>query len=327
MNNFRKIAALLMALVMVLATAAAFGTEADLTNGEVGGFATAHRDDPQTQAKTINLKKEITVFNPTEGKVYGPAITYEYTIGPAESTELGTITDQGDDHTSGNATTASVKVGEGEPTITNVEWTNNDVLNASPTGTANTQDISIDFSDVVFGSNGVYRYKITESATYNNTGVTDGTITATRYLDVYVIGTKDGDNKYTDGETAAQWTIYGYVCMATANSTVNNDTAKTNGFVAAGGETADQYHTYNLTVGKTLAGDPTMGSHEFPFAVGFTTSVTYYKLAAKKSGTATIAMAEAVNGLAALTVTDTRADGSPTIANGSSVTLVTPVLS
>ena len=91
-----------------------------------------------------------------------------------------------------------------------IAWTNADILETSATGVANIKNLNVDFSNVVFSQPGVFRYKITETAeAYVTSGVEDGDNTNVRYLDVYV---KRADS-YTNGNTAAQWEIYGYVCV------------------------------------------------------------------------------------------------------------------
>ena len=187
--------------------------------------------------------------------------------------------------------------------------------------------------------------------------MTDGTSTAVRYLDVYV-KRSDSDASpyalYTDGSSAAQWIIYGYVCIDSAfdDDDVTPSTKKTNGFTAnsegaaSGGTTADQYHTYNLTIGKTLSGDTTMNSHQFPFDVAFSngtagTATETFRFAVKTSGNATISgtylnhnaagtslggNTVAANALdyttASDVVTTEHKDGDPTIANGATVTYI-----
>lgn len=352
-NTFKKISAIVLALVMVLAmgTTAFADDPATLTGGEAGGYAAP--DTQNLDNKQINIKKEITVYNPDESFVYGPAITYTYTITPASGAELVSITDATSDHTSGLATsttalagvTTAVKVNNGTAGTTanatgTIAWTNADILDASAAGTANYKNLTIDFSNVVFTQPGVYRYKITETpASYTTSGVTDGTISNTRYLDVYVMRS----DSYTDGTTAAQWKIYGYVCLdsSLASTPVTPSTTKTNGFVdtddsSSSTVTADEYHTYNLTIGKTLNGDTTMNGHKFPFDATWTAGAATgtFQFAVETTGTAQVtsstdSTANSINGTAISTsllkvggadvVGTPDKDGTPSIAKDATV--------
>ena len=353
-KGLRKIGAVLLTFAMALAmNSTVFAADLGGTEVGVAGTWTAV-DSPITQEKTINIKKEITVFNPTESFIYGPEIEYTYAIAAATGAELVDITDETSNHASGVATTTTAisgittNVSMNGTAANKIAWTNADILDASAAGTANYKNLTIDFSNVVFTAPGVYRYKITESAdAYTTSGVTDGTSTAIRYLDVYV---KRSDT-YTDGSTAAQWTIYGYVCIDSSydDDDVTPTTKKTNGFVAksedatSGSTTADQYHTYNLTVGKTLTGDSTMESHEFPFDIAFSngtagTATETFQFAVKTNGNATVthtdnAATTSVNGTTVAAadlpkvggadiVTTAAKDGNPTIANDATVTYI-----
>ena len=155
---------------------------------------------------------------------------------------------------------------------TSLTWAPSETLSDG----SNVKNIVIDFSNVVFSGNGVYRYVITETpSAYGTTGVKETTGSHTRYLDVYV---KKNDSSYTDGLTAAQWDIYGYVCLST-DGNVSPSTAKTNGFVAVAesssgagdGVDPDIYYSFNVTISKTVAGDNyLMTTHgKFPFTVKF----------------------------------------------------------
>lgn len=356
MMKLKKIGALVLAIMMIAAVGTAFavanlgGTE----TGVAGTWTTA--DSPITQDKTIKIKKEITVFNPDEALIYGPEIQYTYTVAGATETELVTITDETTDHASGLATTTTALsgvvdslsvTGDGSASGTpKIVWTNADILDASASGTPNYKNLTIDFTGVIFTQPGVYRYKITEEAdAYTTSGVTKGTSTDVRFLDVYVMRS----DTYNTGATASEWTIYGYVCIDSSydDDDVTSTTKKTSGFVAksedetgSGTTTADQYHTYNLTVGKTLVSDPTMNSHKFPFDVAFSngtagTATETFQFAEKVTGSPTItktdnAATTSVNGTtvaaAALpkvgsadAVTTEGKDGNPAIANGQKI--------
>lgn len=325
MKNLKKLGALLLVLVLMFSLSA--NAFADVTigtgnetvagngaagDGEIGGYVDSDPDVQTVDDKAVVLKKEITAYNPDEAYIYGPAITYTYAIAAASGTELVTITDEAADHTSGIATKATalggittgvVVTGSGTGVTTgtpDIVWDNADILEASANGTANYKTLKLDFTNVVFTAPGVYRYKITETATYTNTGVTDGDITAIRYLDVYVMrsSTFNPTHDGTSGHefVAGDWKVYGFVCV---NSTVGTTaitpstaatTEKTNGFVdtntAADASTADQYYTYNFTVSKDLLNDNTMINHQFPMTVEFTGGPTgTFQLIAETDGT------------------------------------------
>ena len=222
----KKLVSLILAIMMIAAVGAAGATNI-YGNTEAGVAGTWTADDtPITQDKTVNIRKEITAFNPNEAYIYGPEIKYTYTIASASGDELVSITDEPGDHASNLATTATAlgaaAITSGTPVITGqdndgtttnqIRWLNSDILDASASGTANYKTFAVDFSSVVFSKPGVYRYKITETAdAYTTSGVTDGTSTAVRYLDVYVKRSDSSTSPYalyTDGSTAAQWIIH-----------------------------------------------------------------------------------------------------------------------
>ena len=338
------------------------GTNAE--EGVAGKWTTP--DTAIQQTKQINIQKEITAFNPDESLIYGPAITYTYAIAAASGAELVTITDETGDHASGLATTTTAlpgvttgvtMTGTAENTI---EWTNADILDASSAGTANIKNLTIDFSNVVFSKPGVYRYKITETHNaYVTSGVTDGGISNVRYLDVYVKRSDTFDSTHDGTEehpyVSSDWTIYGYVCIspesvnsaAGGTTAVTPDSKKTNGFVADPDPdgnpdtddklTADEYHTYNLTVGKTLTGDDTMKSHQFPFDVAWVGNAAAngnFQFAVETTGSATVNSVSETSGKKSVGGTEASAlkkvggadpvatadkDGGPTIADGATV--------
>ena len=307
----KKLVSLILAIMMIAAVGAAWAAgEATLTNGEVGGFAPSHVDTPNVDNKKVNIIKEITAYNKDESYVYGPAITYTYTVVPASGTELVKITDDTADHATGTAVETTVlpgvttgltvnggTAGTAESAVGTLTWANTEILEASDNGTANTKPIPFDFSNVVFSQPGVYRYKFTETTTSPTTSAAAGVTTATnrvRYLDVYVMRSSSYDDSHSPSSfVAGDWKIYGYVCLAGGTTDVTTSTAKTNGFVDTTSSTttsdADQYFTYNVTITKDVKNDSTMVSHAFPFNVAFTntTATGTFQLIAKKTGSTT----------------------------------------
>ena len=293
-KGFKRIGALLLTAAMTLAmNSTVFAAPAELTNGEVGGSATFATDNPTSQDKTINIKKELTVYNVDETTINAPTISYTYAI--TAGTAGISVTDATTDHANSTAVTAQTKAGVGISDITvtgtsanTIAWTAAETVTADDDGAANNKDLAIDFSNVVFGAAGVYRYVITETphdgvASYAATGVTETTSTTNphvRYLDVYVRPAPTG---FTDGTLADDWDIYGYVCMleseeiTDAGDTATTGAVKTNGFVAGTNDgtayLADSYYTYNVTVSKTVTNDNyAKANHAFPFTVLFTNS-------------------------------------------------------
>ena len=293
MKNMKKLGALLLALVMVLAmSSTAFADDpATLTGGEVGGFTTA--DTPTSQEKSINIAKELTVYNKDETTINAPTVSYSYAVTAGASGV--SVTDATTDHANSTAVTVQTKAGNltnlkvngTSGTAGTIAWAPTETVTAADAGAANLKYLNIDFSEVVFGAAGVYRYVITETPpTYAASGVTETTNTTNahvRYLDVYVRPATSG---FTNGTVAADWDIYGYVCMLESEAiTPDGDTTttgavKTNGFVAGTNDgtayLADSYYTYNVTISKTVTNDAyAAATHLFPFTVIFTnTTVT-----------------------------------------------------
>lgn len=288
-STFKKIGALVLALVMVLSlSVVAFADgEATLTGGEVGGSSTFATDNPTSQSKAIKIAKELTVYNVDVATIKAPTITYNYTVTAGGAVS---ITDATTDHANSTAVTVTTKPGNltglkvnGTAGATgSIAWASTEDVSAGTDGVANLKYLTLDFADVVFGAAGVYRYVITETAPdYAASGVTETTNTTNahvRYLDVYVRPATSG---FTDGTAAADWDVYGYVCVlenediTDAGDTATTGAVKTNGFVAGSNDStaylADSYYTYNVTVSKTVTNDAyAQATHAFPFTVLFT---------------------------------------------------------
>ena len=262
----RKVASIFVATAMV----AALGVSAMATELPEEGV-TGDKDPATALETTLVIQKDLKVYNPSADEVYGPGVSYTYTIGAGSAEKE--ITDA-------DGVKALTKAGVGTPTITEeVAYPNNEKVDAAPAGESNLKPIEINFANVTFPGAGVYRYVVTETCSNKAAvGVVGDNATETvRYLDVYVRDPKSGETGYK---------IYGYVLFAvdddidgsTAASNNLDDVVKTQGFVdtttgsGSGAATlkADAYYTYNLEVKKTLVNDAANNDHGFPFTLTFT---------------------------------------------------------
>ena len=340
MKNMKKLAALLLAIVMMLAvSASALADGAALTNHD--GTA------PSPANEVVRILKEITVYNTQGSTVNEPTASYTYgitavntghTVTDAANTTVTTLAGitTGVTMTSQTNSTAAATT-----TLTYTpDGTTPHQFSSSTTGTANTKWVDIDFSDVDFGRAGVFRYLITESNyTYTSNGVVEGNTGHTRYLDVYV---KDGNQ--SAAENADKWDVYGYVLFtADENLTPSNEgdieartnAYKTTGFVTDKSATADEndkladsYYTFNVTVEKDVVNDAYISTiaHQFPFKVQFTnaTVTADVRPIIDYSGTATYPTISAADAIADY-VFDGKdgADGSKiALADGATVSII-----
>jgi len=253
----RRIAATVVAAGLVLVNCTAAMAAELLTDGKVGSNAGTALE------KQITFEKELVVYNPDETTIKSPNIEYTYTL------TAGSAGKQVKDEYGAMANTKAGIL----PTATTatISYANEDIT-AAAAGASNKKTCTFDFSTAAFTDAGIYRYVITETTnvTKDEAGITDGTITDTRYLDVYV-----RDKQGT--ETASQ--IYGYVMFSADNAIDGTDgssvtaAGKTTGFVGDTSGTADQYHTFNVEVSKTVVNDTAMNTHQFPFNVDFKNTV------------------------------------------------------
>lgn len=288
--NLKKLGAIVLALVMVLAMGTtAFAAPESMTNeaGVIGEFTSP--DQPVAKDNAVLLYKEITAYNKDAFTVNAPAMEYTYDIAPGSAGK--SVKDAGGTslHATGTAVEVQTKAGLIGATISGsvdgttftagkLTLTNAVQLTTADDGYANKFPLKVDFSGVTWTGAGVYRYVITESTADGAkaaAGITDGGISNILYMDVYV----------KDAATAGQYEIYGYVCFKNdgnidgTNNTSVTPAEKTEGFVTGdtngnssidSDEQADKYYTFNLTISKTLLGDQAMNSHQFPFNVDFT---------------------------------------------------------
>ena len=311
MKMMKKIGAIMLAIMMlaVCVTAFASGDAGDAGGGDsgntnssganmtgesgvIGEFTTP--DQPVTQSDTVVIYKEITAYNPENSTVNAPTITYNYTISAATVASGTTVTDNASRHNKNGDTdvtaTVAVKAGVGTPTITGtgagvLAITPSDQLAASQYGTANRFALTVDFSSIDWATTGsgagVYRYQIDETTTEakNASGIKEGEVANTLYIDVYVDGS---GNVYGYVLFTTNTTIDGSTSEATAATTAGKiegfvDDADNHVYTSTDTSTADKYYTFNLDLTKVVSGDAYASSthHEFPFTVTLAnTSVT-----------------------------------------------------
>ena len=288
-RTLRKTCELIISMVMLLAIGGTVMADADMDGegGVIGEFTTP--DVATTQDKTVKIYKEITAYNPETCEVNAPTITFTYTITHDTTLAGADIWDASSHHDPAANVNAKTKEGVGTPTITGTAAgvlalvPGTDKLDASVNGTANRFPLTIDFSGIDFTTAGtgagVYRYQIDETtteATKNASGIKEGEVANTLFIDVYVNGAGD---------------VYGYVLFTNRTGAIDartdNDAAaaasagKTEGFVgsradggtygdpATDGSTADKYYTFNLEVEKEVVNDTYTQNnhHEFPFTI------------------------------------------------------------
>ena len=286
-RTLRKTCALIISMVMLLAIGGTVMADADMDGegGVIGEFTTP--DVATTQDKTVKIYKEITAYNPETCEVNAPAITFTYTITHDTTLAGADIWDASSHHDPAANVNAKTKEGVGTPTITGTAAgvlalvPGTDKLDASVNGTANRFPLTIDFSGVDFTTAGtgagVYRYQIDETTTEttkNASGIKEGEVANTLFIDVYVNGAGD---------------VYGYVLFTNRTGAIDARTGddaaaasagKTEGFVGAEADgqpydpavatsTADKYYTFNLEVEKEVVNDTYTQNnhHEFPFTI------------------------------------------------------------
>jgi len=296
----KKIGALVLAVVMIMAmSATAFATNLE-ENGETGVAGDWNEADiERTVQRSVNIKKEIIAYNPngddSATTVYAPVFTYTYTVTPATNSDGTaatpgadldmTITDEDGDHTNNTAVTVPVKAGitaglvvtganaagtavagvagNASSASATLVFNNTSTWITASSGHTNEYDINLDFANVTFPKPGVYRYKIAETinqTSYEVVAMEDGG-TNDLWLDVYVNGAG---------------TIYGYVCMSASASVTPNTATKLNGFVSGTADGSDKYYTYDLVLSKDVVGDNYAATNTaFPYTVFINNSENY----------------------------------------------------
>ncbi len=294
MKNIKKISALILALILVLALSASSLAATALDGGIEGDTD----DAASVQDNTITIMKELKVYNTTGGNIYLPTVGYTYTITGEAVAEGTTVTDSGDHvgyvytglTSALDATTKTVSFSSATTSGYGNNGTATAVTITQPTlaatdGTSYYGGFQIAVTPNTFTHSGIYRYKIVEAEDSTNTlakaGVVhqDSTYESVRYLDIYVRQAVDADVTAHNASAVGDRVVYGYVlwCPEEKNSaqqtedsniTKTPNVSKTNGWVGATG--GDEYNTWNLVVTKDIVGNWAEVGHQFPFQVVFT---------------------------------------------------------
>ena len=159
-RGFKRIGAVLLTVAMALSmNLTVFAADFE-ENGEEG--VAGNWDDPDTervQERSINLKKEIKVYNPNSSDVFAPIVTYTYTVTPVTTSE--TITDEATDHDPNQAVTASINdgittnlvvtgtaagsAGTAANAVGTLEFNNSTIWSSDAAGDVNEYDINLNF--------------------------------------------------------------------------------------------------------------------------------------------------------------------------------------
>ncbi|MBQ8093855.1 MAG: hypothetical protein IJ242_09805 [Clostridia bacterium] len=261
---WKKLCAMICCLLLVACLVCVAQAEsASLTGGIYKG-----------NAVTIAIPKEITVtnINPDVAKVFGPAVTYTYSIAPItlNANETRTVT-------SADGATINVqpgKTGAVDNATANVQFTSSEVaLNGGKANISGKAEFT--FKPVDFGAPGVYRYVITDTtseATLYNAGIIrKAEYITSYYLDIYV-AYKEGTEKTADNLEIQGYSFFG------ENGNITAGTQKLSEFVSNNPEdvtlsanptspAGDLYPTFNTCVTTQVKGNMADATHEFPVAV------------------------------------------------------------
>lgn len=302
MKQFKKIGALVLALIMVLGLGAIALADADnVYEGSNNTLATS-----MAGTTSITLNKTIVIFNTDDGtEVREPDITYSYSIAKVDSAEneaerlTKTVTDDQD---------VTVTVYNGVVTGGAISNPNNIVFThtnakvaATTKGVEVEKNTTITVDPTKFPHAGIFRYVITESTggvTPESVGMEAHTSNydATRYLDVYIY---NPDYDATNNPTGHQTLWMGGAVIFKSTSTddsnpvnaaadkITSTTDKTTGFEPGNNtpgsgandytndETVDRYFTYNVDVTKKITGNLADKLHNFPFQISFTGALAH----------------------------------------------------
>lgn len=272
-------------LILTLAMMLSMGTFVFAAQDTVGDATI----ETKTSSATLNIPKTLIVTNPEEIRVYGPTVTYNFTIDPATVTDGSYVESDADRSEEGDYASAVVNPGvaDGVSVTTQPSFTSAETAAATgKKGVELSSNIVVTTDISKFTKAGIYRYELKDATTADTltaAGITRETdYAATRYLDVYI---------YNDSPSGLK--IGGYTLLKANETAVtgDNDTAKKSpGFISGsekdettgkvtteGSEPTDLYNTINVKVEKEVTGGLGDKTNLFPFTIAVSNSgMTYY---------------------------------------------------
>lgn len=285
----KKLTALLLALVMVLAIGAtALADDDNVYTGTDNSLSISIAG-----TNKIPMNKTVVIFNTDNNtQVREPHITFSYSIAKVDSTKDeaaqldSTVTDS-------KSATANVYngVAAGITAPDDITYSSANKVAATTKGYEDEKTTQIGVDPTAFPHAGIYRYVITETPSVEPETVYMEAHTSAyqvnRYLDVYIYNPDYDATTNPTGHTT-QW-LGGAVIFKTVNTTSgtegkdNIDTTfeKTTGFEPGtdgtpgttdftNDKTVDRYFTYNLDVTKAITGTVADKTHDFPFQIAIT---------------------------------------------------------
>ena len=281
-STFKKISALVLALVMVLA----MGTTAFADDDNVYTGVNQTEATSVSGTTSIPLNKTIVIFNTDDNTtVREPDITFSYALAKVNSTAAdgaqlsSTVSDDTNTVRVYNGVSSAVTA----PTA--ITYSQSNTVSATTKGYEDEKTTNITVDPTAFPHAGIFRYVITETS--NPASVADRGLEAhtesydsTRYLDIYIYN--------PDGTHTTQWmgaaVIFKTQATTSGSEGTDNITTtfeKTTGFEPGtdgtpgttdftNDATVDRYFTYNLDVTKAITGTLADKTHDFPFQIAIT---------------------------------------------------------
>ena len=263
------------ALVMLLAFALLIGTTAITASAEntytaaTGGTTTFSKYlIVDSDAHIPNVTFDFSIVPITTGKSATASTVAVYAPAAAGVTGTPTISDPA--FTSDTTTT---------PTYDNVQTADNGKLNLDTGKKYAAKTVTVDFSGVTFPEPGIYRYVVTEAAAtgaYSHDTQNTGGTALTRYLDVYVTDSNDGNGTLT----VSSYVLHKEDGTVNANATSGSGDVQTAGAAVADKSASyvNEYATKDLAFSKKVEGNQASRDKYFKYTVtisGLTEGDTY----------------------------------------------------